>query len=103
MVTSQVAILELKSILSRTTALGTDEIEAFVDYLPEINIEIPEVDMNKVVSNASEIAVNIRMKTLDILHLAAGVVLEADDFVTFDHEFREKEKEIVNIGLRVKS
>ena len=103
MVTSSVAILELKSVLCRTTTLNTDEIEAFVDYLNEINIEVPMIDMNKVISNAIEIAVNIRMKTLDILHLAAGVVLNVDDFITFDREFLEKEKEIENIGLRVKS
>ena len=103
MVTSPVAILELKSVLCRTTTLDTDEIEAFVDYLHEINIEVPIIDMNKVISNAIEIAVNIRMKTLDILHLAAGVVLNVDDFITFDREFLEKEKEIENIGLRVKS
>ena len=69
----------------------------------EINIEVPIIDMNKVISNAIEIVVNIRMKTLDILHLAAGVVLNVDDFITFDREFLEKEKEIENIGLRVKS
>ena len=103
MVTSPVAILELKSVLCRTTTLDTDEIEAFVDYLNEINIEVPMIDMNKVISNAIEIAVNIRMKTLGILHLAAGVVLNVDDFITFDREFLEKEKEIENIGLRVKS
>ena len=103
MVTSPVAILELKSVLCRTTTLDTDEIEAFVDYLHEINIEVPMIDMNKVISNAIEIAVNIRMKTLEILHLAAGVVLEVDGFITFDREFLEKEKEIENIGLRVKS
>ena len=103
MVTSPVAILELKSVLCRTTTLDTDEIEAFVDYLHEINIEVPIIDMNKVISNAIEIAVNIRMKTLDILHLAAGVVLNVDDFITFDREFLEREKEIENIGLRVKS
>ena len=103
MVTSPVAILELKSVLCRTTTLDTGEIEAFVDYLHEINIEVPMIDMNKVISNAIEIAVNIRMKTLGILHLAAGVVLNVDDFITFDREFLEKEKEIENIGLRVKS
>lgn len=103
MVTSPVAILELKSVLCRTTTLDTDEIEAFVDYLHEINIEVPMIDMNKVISNAIEIAVNIRMKTLEILHLAAGVVLEVDGFITFDREFLEREKEIENIGLRVKS
>ena len=103
MVTSPVAVLELKSVLARTTTLGSYEIEAFVDYLSEVNIKVPEVDMDKVVSYASELAINIRMRTLDILHLSAGVVLEADDFVTFDREFLEKGKEIANIGLRVRS
>ena len=102
-VTSPVAVLELKSVLARTTTLSSYEIEAFVDYLSEVNIKVPEVDMGKIVSYASELAINIRMRTLDILHLAAGVVLEADDFVTFDREFLEKEKEIANIGLRVRS
>ena len=43
------------TVLSRTTKLNVDEIEAFADYLPEINLEVPEVDMNKVFSSASEI------------------------------------------------
>ena len=43
-VTSTVAVLELKSVLSRTTKLGLEEIEAFVDYLPEINVEVTEID-----------------------------------------------------------
>ena len=102
-VTSPVAVLELKSVLARTTTLSSYEIEAFVDYLSEVNIKVPEVDMGKIVSYASELAINIRMRTLDILHLAAGVVLEADDLVTFDREFLEKEKEIANIGFRVRS
>ena len=101
MVTSPVAILELKSVLSRTTDLGVDEIEAFADYLAEIKIEVPEVDMNKVLNNASDIALRIRMKTLDILHLSASMILDANDFVTFDREFIEKEKEIAGIGLKI--
>jgi len=103
MVTSSITILELKSVLPRTTKLGADEIEAFVDYLPEINVDVPEVDMNKVVNKAGEIAFAIRMKTLDTLHLSASMVLEAYDFVTFDHEFAEKEREIANIGIKIKS
>ena len=43
-VTSTVPVLELKSVLSRTTKLSLDEIEAVVDYLPEINVEVTEVD-----------------------------------------------------------
>ena len=103
MVTSPIAVLELKSVLSRTTSLGEDEIEAFVDYLPEIDVEVPEVDMDRVFSNAIEIAVRIRMKTLNLLHLSASMILEAEDFVTFDREFAEKEIEIANLGMRIKS
>ncbi len=102
-VTSPVAVLELKSVLSRTTNLSVDEIEAFVDYLPEINVEIPEVSMNKIISNAIEIAVRLRMRTLDLLHISASMIIEADAFITFDREFIEKEKEIANIGLIIKS
>jgi predicted nucleic acid-binding protein len=101
--TSPVAVLELKSVLSRTTNLSVDEIEAFVDYLPEINVEIPEVSMNKIISNAIEIAVRLRMRTLDLLHISASMIIEADAFITFDREFIEKEKEIANIGLIIKS
>ena len=102
-VTSMIAVLELKSVLSRTTKLSFDEIEAFVDYLPEINVEVPEVDANKIIRNATDIAVRIRMKTLDLLHISASIIIGADAFITFDREFIEKEKEIANIGLIIKS
>ena len=102
-VTSMIAVLELKSVLSRTTKLSVDEIEAFVDYLPEINVEVPEVDANKIIRNATDIAVRIRMKTLDLLHISASIIIGADAFITFDREFIEKEKEIANIGLIIKS
>lgn len=102
-VTSMIAVLELKSVLSRTTKLSFDEIEAFVDYLPEINVEVPEVDENKIIRNAINIALRIRMKTLDLLHISASIIIGADAFITFDREFIEKEKEIANIGLIIKS
>ena len=101
--TSMIAVLELKSVLSRTTKLSFDEIEAFVDYLPEINVEVPEVDANKIIRYATDIAVRIRMKTLDLLHISASIIIGADAFITFDREFIEKEKEIANIGLIIKS
>ena len=80
-----------------------DEIEAFADYLPEIGVEVPETDMDKIFSKAIEIAVNVRMKTFDILHISASLILESDTIVTFDREFVEKKKELANIGLRIYS
>ncbi len=43
------------------------------------------------------------MKTLDPLHLLASMILEAEDFVIFDREFAEKEIELSNLGMRIKS
>ena len=100
-VTSTVAVLELKSVLSGTTKLSLDEIEAFVDYFPENDVEVPEVDTNKIIRKAIEIAVRIRMKTLNLLHISASLIIEADTFITFNREFIEKEREIANIGLRI--
>ena len=96
-----VTVSELKSVLSRSTNLSEDEIEALIDYLPEINVAVPEVNMDKIINNSIEIAVRVRMKTLDILHISASMMLEADTFVTFDSEFTAKEKEIANFGLRI--
>ena len=100
-VTSTVPVLELKSVLSRTTKLSLDEIKAFVDYFPENDVEVPEVDTNKIIRKAIEIAVRIRMKTLNLLHISASLIIEADTFITFDREFIEKKKEIEIIGLRI--
>lgn len=100
-ITSMIAVLEMRSVLSRTTNLDVDVIEAYVDYLQEMKVEIPKLDMNAVLADASEIAFRVRMKTLDVLHLSASILLNANNFVTFDGEFREKEKEISAIGLKV--
>lgn len=72
-----------------------------MDYLQEKQVEIPKLDMNAVLSDASEIAIRVKMKTLDVLHLSASVLLNASNFVTFDGEFRENEKEMSAIGLKV--
>jgi predicted nucleic acid-binding protein len=91
MITLPLALLELKSVLFRTTDLCADEIVAFADYLSEINIKIPEADRDKVASYASELAINIRMRTLDVLNPPAAEILGADTFGTFDREFLNKE------------
>jgi predicted nucleic-acid-binding protein len=86
-VTPHIAVLELKSVVSRTTNIGENEIEALFDYLPEINVDVPELDMGKLINNAIEMAFKVRMKTPDILHISASLILGSDTFVTFDREF----------------
>jgi predicted nucleic-acid-binding protein len=102
-VTSPIAVLELKSVVYRTTNIGEHEIEALVDYIPEINVDVPEIDMDKVINNAIEMVFKVRIKTPDILHISASLILGSDTFVTLDREFVEREKEIGNLGLRIRS
>ena len=99
--TSSVTLLELRAVLSRTTNLSENEIEAFIDYLPEVNIDIPEIDINNVLNYASEIAFKIKLKTLDILHLSACIITNANIFVTFDKDFVKKQHEILEIGIQI--
>ncbi|MCL5783432.1 MAG: PIN domain-containing protein [Candidatus Thermoplasmatota archaeon] len=100
-VTSQIGILELRSMLSRTSNLNENEIEAYIEYLPEIGIKIPEIDINEVFSNAGEIAFKVKMKTLDTLHISACIILNANTFMTFDREFAEKKHVISDMGVTV--
>jgi predicted nucleic acid-binding protein len=101
MVTSQIGILELRSVLSRTLNLNENEIEAYIGYLPEIGIKVPEIDIDEVFSNAGEIAFKVKMKTLDTLHISASIILNANIFMTFDNEFVEKKHVISDLGLTV--
>ncbi len=103
MVISQIVTLELRSVLARTTNLNEYEIEAYIEYLSEIKLKVSEIDFNDVFSNAEEIAFKIKMRTLDILHLSACMMLNANTFVTFDHEFAEKKNVIAEFGLNVLS
>ncbi len=101
MVTSPIATLELRSVLSRTTTLTESEIGAYVDYLDEIRVKVPKINLESVFLMAEEISCKTKMKTLNVLHLSACLILRADAFVTFDKEFIEKERTIQELGLRV--
>ncbi|MHB1493803.1 MAG: type II toxin-antitoxin system VapC family toxin [Thermoplasmataceae archaeon] len=102
-VTSQIGLMELRSVLSRTTNLNEDEIEAYVDYLATIKIDVPEVDINKIFRNAAQISYKIKMRTLNTLHLSVSMMVNAHTFVTLDREFLEKKSEISGIGIEIHS
>lgn len=102
MVTSGVTKLEIRSVLSRTTKLKEEEIEAFVLYAGEMSIEVRELDMNEVIRRASEVVYFVKMKTLDILHVASCLLIGADTIVSFDREFTEKRKLLLGLGISVR-
>ena len=102
-ITSIIAVLELRSVLARTTGLTVEETEAYVEYLPEIGIHVPDIDMNEVLNGAAEIASGIRMRTLDLLHISACIEMSAGRFITLDYEFVEKRHVLSDLGISVVS
>ena len=102
MAISMVTLLEMKSVMARTTSLREEEIEAYVQYMDRLGFELKRVDMDRVFQRAAEISFAIRMRTLDLLHLAACSETGADTLITLDREFRIRRAEIKSIGIDVR-
>lgn len=102
-VASEITLLEIRSVISRKANLKEAEIEAYIEYLPELGVRVPEIDLNGVFNRSMEIAYKTRMKTLDVLHISACLEINASNFVTLDYEFVEKSKFITELGLTIVS
>ena len=103
MVISSITQLELKSVLARTTKLTEEEIEAYLQYVDEIGIEFKNTDLNRVFNRAIEITFNLKMNTLDVLHLAAAFEIGAGTLVSLDQDFESRSQEIRNLGIKLKT
>ena len=100
---SEITLPELRSVLSRKTNLSEAEIEAYVEYLPDIGLQIVESDLKRVFNRASEMVFKIKMKTLDTLHISACLEINARNLVTLDYEFVEKNRIISELGINIVS
>ncbi|MBX8636585.1 MAG: type II toxin-antitoxin system VapC family toxin [Thermoplasmata archaeon] len=103
MVVSAITLLEMKSVFSRTTKLTEEEIEAYLRHVDEIGIESKIANFNRVFTRALEISFCLKMKTLDVLHLAACLEIGAEVFVSLDQEFESRAREISNLGITVRT
>ena len=102
-VASRLTAVELTSVFSRVTGAAGEELEALVEYtLRRCGVDVVEVDWGDVFSLALEEAGDLRLKALDLLHVAAASRAGAQAFLTFDRDILSK-REIVErrLGLRV--
>ncbi len=100
-VTSEITLLEIRSVLARKTKLNEQEIEAYIEYLPDTGVKIADGDLYEIFRRASEIAFQLKMKTLDTLHISACLEINAGSFTTLDHGFVEKSKVISEFGITI--
>lgn len=87
---SELNIIEMKSVLSRSN-LMEEQMYALIDYLLiKSDIKIKPIDINESIMKGNEVVNNLKLKTLDLLHIATAILVKADKFITFDKDFVNK-------------
>ena len=98
-VVSKLSLVELASVYSRA---GLDESLALSIYsIKRIGARIVDVDFNEVLLHAFKLAPFLKLRTLDLLHVAACKVIGAKLFVTFDKDIISKSSLIDRIGIKI--
>ena len=98
---TELNLLEIKSVLSRSGVIE-EEIDALDEYLLIKNdIKIVNIDFNRSINTGIDIINSIKLKTLDCLHIANAIIIHADKFITFDKDFKNKERTIKEFGIEI--
>ena len=99
LVTSRLALVELASVYSRA---GLEDPLALALYsIEESGVELAEIDFNDALSQAFRLSAELRLRTLDLLHIMASKLLGARYFATFDKDIINKKDLVARIGIRV--
>jgi len=64
-------------------------------------VEIAEIEFGEVFREAFNLADKIRLKTLDLLHVAFCSLMGEKEFLTFDRDILRKRKELARLGIEV--
>lgn len=100
-VITELNVMEMKSVLSRID-LTEEEIEALIKYLfIKTDIKLINLNFNESLEKAEEIVNIVKLKTLDCMHIANAIILNASKFITFDKDFKIKESFIKKYGIEI--
>ncbi len=98
-IASRLTLLELTSVYSRA---GLQKPLAHALYsLKLARAKLFEVDLNEAVAHAIKYAPHLRLRTLDLLHIAAAKLAGARAFATLDKEIISRESRLHELGLQI--
>ncbi|BDC17714.1 PIN domain-containing protein [Acidianus sp. HS-5] len=90
LVTGEITVVELNSFYSRKLK---DEVKAKASTLYSLkfsNVEVVEVDWNKLFRKSEYLSPELQLKTLDVLQIASAVLIGVSKFLTFDKDILGK-------------
>ena len=101
-VVSKLTLVELASVFTRA---NLDKPIALAIYaIKKVNAKIISTDFNEVLSQALRYAHELRLKTLDLLHVISCRIIGATRFATFDRDIISKAARIRKVlGIEVVS
>ena len=100
-VTSELALAELVSVFSRA---GIDDPLSLSFYsLKLAKAELLDVDFDEAFNMAFKLAPELRLRTLDLLHIAICKVIGVERMATFDKEIIRRRKALEGLGVEVLS
>lgn len=98
-VISKLNLVELISIFSRA---NLDNPMAFALYsIEQSGAKVIDVDFNNVIAKAPKLAQELKLRTLDLLHLLTCAEIRAYFFATFDETVINRSEEISRV-LKIK-
>ncbi len=98
-VVSELTKVELASVYSRA---GFDDPMALSLYsIRRINARVINTDFNRVLVKAAEMSHRLKLRTLDLLHIAVANLIGAQKLVTFDKDILSKSNLIGKFGIEV--
>lgn len=108
-ITSELGLIELVSYLSRN--LNDDPAPYAIKLLKDYNVNVKTIkdtrqsfigELSNVVYLALRIAKDIKLKTLDLLHISYVILLQADELITADREFEKASDFLSRKGITLK-
>lgn len=110
-VASKLTVIELYAYYSRNPDRELLEfsknlklvVESSVRFsLMKAGAKIVEASLDKILSHARELAVELKLKTLDLIHVATAIDIGAETIVTFDKDIRRlREKLYHGYGITI--
>ena len=99
-VVSKLTLLELASIYSRADL--DDPLSLAIYSIDNAGARIVNIDLAKILVEAFKLAPFLKLKTLDLIHIAICRNIGADLFATFNKGIIAKANHIRRIGIEIK-
>jgi len=101
-VVSELVLIELVSVYSRA---GFEEPLPLALYsVKKIKADVIEIDFNEVIRTALKYAYELKLRTLDLLHLVASKLIGCERFITLDKEIIKRSKVVSDVlGIEIVS